>query len=110
MGVITTLESLQEAPVSAVHYSKNICLTDGSTPHYYINKIKEANIQVSLDTNQMDYRNEGHSYKWHANSYEVAFYDKIRALEKGQVSTKRAIEDDNELQRVVFKQFTKKMH
>lgn len=108
MGVITTLQTIIEAPVSAVHYSKNICLTDGSTPHYYINKIKEANITLSLDTNQTDYRNEGHSYKWHANSYEVAFYDKIRDLEKAQVSTKRAVEKDNELQISLFKKLQKR--
>lgn len=51
MGIVTTPESITQAPVSAIHYSKNICLTDGSTPNYYINKIKEANITLSLDTN-----------------------------------------------------------
>jgi hypothetical protein len=108
MGIITTIQSITHAPVSAIHYSKNICLTDGSTPNYYINKIKEANIKLSLDTNQTDYRNEGHSYKWHANSYEVAFYDKIRDLEKAHTSNKRAIENDNELQLSLFKQLQKR--
>ncbi|MDR3550025.1 MAG: hypothetical protein P4L31_01315 [Candidatus Babeliales bacterium] len=98
MGIITTLETISQATVSAVHYSKNICLTDGSTPHSYINKIKEANVSLSLDVNQTDYRNDGHSYKWHANSYEVAFYDKIIDLEKAKTSSKRSIEKDNELQ------------
>ncbi len=75
MGVTTTKEQLAQADVSAIHYAKNIPLTDGSTPYHYINKIKEANIKLSLDVNQTDYRNEGHSFKWHCNSYEVVFYD-----------------------------------
>ncbi len=105
MGVVVTTEVLIHAPVLAIHYSKNIPLTDGSTPYHYINKIKEANVRFSLDTNQTDYRNEGHSYKWHCNSYEVVFYDKIKDLEKAKQSSKRALEKDNELQLHLFKTF-----
>lgn len=108
MGVIIKAEDLADAPVVAIHYSKNIALTDGSTPYHYINKIKEANVRFSLDTNQTDYRNEGHSYKWHCNSYEVVFYDKIKDLEKARQSSKRAIEKDNELQQYLFKTFEKR--
>lgn len=98
MGVITTVEQLAQAPVSAIHYSKNFRLTDGSTPYHYIQKIKAANIPLSVDVNQTDYRNEGHSYRWHCNSYEVVFYDKIKDLEKAKISNKRALEKDNEIQ------------
>lgn len=108
MGVITTQETICQASVSAIHYSKNICLTDGSTPHSYITKIRQANIRLSLDTNQTEYRNEGHSFKWHANYYEVAFYDKIRDLEKAKISDKRAVEKDNELQMSIFHQLQKR--
>jgi hypothetical protein len=108
MGVIVEPSFLAAAPVSAIHYSKNIALTDGSTPYHYIQKIKEANIKLSLDTNQTDYRNEGHSYKWHCNSYEVVFYDKIKDLEKAQQSEKRAIEKDNALQLNLFNQFAQR--
>ncbi len=108
MGVIVDPLALARAPISAIHYSKNIALTDGSTPYHYINKIKEANIKLSLDTNQTDYRNEGHSYKWHCNSYEVAFYDKIKDLEKAKQSDKRAIEKDNALQLNLFSKFARR--
>ena len=108
MGIIVKAEDLADAPVLAIHYSKNIPLTDGSRPYHYINKIKEANVRLSLDTNQTDYRNEGHSYKWHCNSYEVVFYDKIKDLEKARQSSKRAIEKDNELQQHLFKTFEKR--
>ncbi|HCR81341.1 MAG: hypothetical protein UY13_C0002G0121 [Candidatus Pacebacteria bacterium GW2011_GWB1_47_8] len=108
MGVMVWEKFLLNAPVSAIHYSKNIPLTDGSTPHYLISKINEANIKLSLDINQTDYRNDGHSYKWHANSYEVAFYDKIKDLEMAKKSEKRAVERDNALQLSLFDTFEKR--
>ena len=99
MGVLTTAQALAQAPMSKVHYSKNIVLTDGSTPHYYISKIKEANIKFSLDVNQTDYRNDGHSFKWHCNSYEVAFYDKMHDL-PDHIKTKRSQRKKFELLRM----------
>lgn len=89
MGVVTTTQALAQAPVAAIHYSKNIILTDGSTPHFFISKIKEANIKLSLDTNQTHYRNDGHSFRWHCKSYQVVFYDKIRELEKEGLSRQK---------------------
>ncbi len=108
MEVIVDPAKLAAAPVSAIHYSKNIPLTDGSTPYHYIQKIKEANIKLSLDTNQTDYRNEGHSYKWHCNSYEIVFYDKIKDLEKAKNSEKRSIEKDNAIQLKLFPELQKR--
>lgn len=102
MGVMVFRVKLEEAMVSAVHYSKNIPLTDGSTPYQYIKKITEANIKLSLDVNQTDFRNDGHSYKWHCNSYEVTFYDKLKDLRTAKVSEKRAVECDNSIQLSLF--------
>lgn len=98
MGIATDVTTLAQAPVSVIHYAKNIPLTDGSTPYHYISKIKDANIKLSLDINQTDYRNEGYSYKWHCNTYELVFYDKIRDLEKAKQSDKRSMEKDGALQ------------
>lgn len=103
IGVFTSI--LENAPVSTIHYSKNIPLTDGTTPHLLISKIKQANISLALDVNQTDYRNDGHSYKWHSNSYEVAFYDKLKDLEMAVRSEKRAIEKDNAIQLSLFEPF-----
>ncbi len=108
MGVLVFTQLLKHASVSAIHYSKNIPLTDGSTPYSYIKKIKEANISLALDVNQTDYRNEGYSYKWHANSYEVAFYDKLKDLQQAKTSEKRTIEKDDALQLGLFDQLTQK--
>ncbi len=105
MGVIASTDALSHAPVSAIHYSKNIALTDGSIPFSYINKIKEANVRLSVDTNESTYRNDGHGYKWHCNTYEVAFYDKIKDLEKAKYSCKLAIEKDSEVQLSILDAF-----
>jgi hypothetical protein len=98
MGVATNTETLTCAPVSGIHFSKNIPLTDGSIAYHYISKIKEANASLSLDVNQTDYRNTGHSYRWHSNAYELVFYDKIRDLEQAKKSDKRSMEKDNTIQ------------
>lgn len=97
MGIVVTTNTLESATVSNVHYSKNILLTDGSITYSYIKKIKEANVKLSCDVNQTDYRNEGHCYKWHYNSYEVVFYDKIKDLEMSRMSDKRAVEKNTAL-------------
>lgn len=98
MGVEVGNEALIHAPVSAIHYSKNIVLKDGSTPYHFIQKIKESHVPLMLDTNETDYRNEGHCYKWHCNSHEVVFYDKIKELEQAKRGTKRTIEKDGPIQ------------
>lgn len=105
MGIGVFTKVLEKAPVSAIHYSKNIPLSDGMTPHLLIKHIKQANISLALDVNQTDYRNDGHSYKWHSNSYEVAFYDKLKDLEMSVKSEKRTIEKDNDIQLNLFEPF-----
>lgn len=102
MGILVLREMLLKAPVSAVHYSKNIILTDGTTPHYLISKIKEADIRLSMGIDQTSYRDGGYSYKWHTNSFEVAFYDKLKDLEQARVSEKRAVETDYAVQLNLF--------
>lgn len=102
MGIKVSECDLATAPVSGIHYPKNIPLTDGSIPYSYLKEIQKANITQRLDFNQTDFRNEGHSVKFRANSYEVAFYDKLKDLEKAKISEKRAEEKDNAIQFGLF--------
>lgn len=97
MGVRVFKHCLINAPVSLVHYSKNIVLTDYSTPYTYISQLKKANISKRLQINQTDFRN-GHGLKFRANSFEIAFYDKIGDLQEAKTSEKRAEEPQNALQ------------
>ncbi len=104
MGVMIFEHLLISAPVSAIHYSKNIALTDYSTPYTYLERLSKANINQRLDLNQTDFRNEGHSLKYRANSFEVVFYDKLKDLSKAKVSEKRAEEKDNAMQLNLFEE------
>lgn len=108
MGVYLFEKNLVNAPVSAVHYSKNIVLTDYTTPYTYISQLTKLNINKRLDTNRTDFRNEGHSFKFRANSFEIVFYDKIKDLQQAKVSERRAEEKDNALQLELFDILTKK--
>jgi len=107
MGIRIFTSKINNAPVSAIHYSKNIILKDGLTPYILINKIKESNIRLSLDIDRSQFRNDGYSYKFHSNTYEVTFYDKMYDLLKGKVSSKRSIEKDNEIQLNLFEEIKK---
>ena len=108
MGVETTVEALKQAPVTTVHYAKNIVLTGGTTSHYLISKLQKMCMPKNLDTNQTDYRNGGHAFKWHCNSYEIVLYDKMYDLAQAQKSNKRAIEKDNNIQLKLFEKLQKK--
>ena len=55
--------------------------------------------------NQTDYRNDGYSYRWHCNAYELIFYDKIHDLETAYKSSKRALEKDSDLHMHLFEKF-----
>ena len=49
-----------------------------------------------------------HRFKWHCNSYEVIFYDKLKDLEKAKQSDRRAIEKHSLIQLDVFDSLKKK--
>lgn len=61
-----------------------------------------------MDTNRTDFRNEGHSFKYRVNSFEIVFYDKIKDLQQAKISEKRAEEKDNALQLGLFDILTKR--
>jgi len=104
MGVLVSHDNLSRADVSAVHFSKNILLTDFTTPSFILNELSKINLTQKLDINQTDYRNEGHCLKFHSNSFEIVFYDKLKDLNKAKTSEKRAIEKDNFIQFDLFQE------
>jgi hypothetical protein len=102
MGVSVSEPILAHAPISAIHFSKNIPLVDYTTPYTYLERLAKINLNQRLDLNQTDFRNEGHSLKFRANSFEVAFYDKVKDLSKAKTSEKRAEERENAIQMRLF--------
>lgn len=106
MGV--QILSLDDLEVSAVHYSKNIILTDYSTPYEYLQEIKKVDYTKALDMTKTDYSNEGYSFRIRCNSYEIIFYDKLKDLLQAKKSQKKAIEPDSALQLNLFNNTEKK--
>jgi len=94
MGIRTGKEILANAAVSSVHYSKNFVLNDHLRCRHVLDGLNKINSFSRLDATEKDYRNQGHMIKWHANSYEICLYDKIKDLQQARISAKRAVEKD----------------
>ena len=94
MGVRVAEDTLRAAPVSAIHYSKNVAFTDFTTCAMVMGQLGKIDLSQRLDLSHTDYRNEGHSIRYHANTFEVTFYDKMKDLQKARLSEKRAVEKD----------------
>jgi hypothetical protein len=92
MGIYVSRDVLRKARISAIHYSKNIALTDYTTCFMVMSELDLIDLSSRLDLSRTDYRNKGHAVRYHANSFEVTFYDKLKDLEKARYSEKRAIE------------------
>jgi hypothetical protein len=92
MGICVSREVLRKARISAIHYSKNIAFTDYTTCFMVMSELDLIDLSSRLDLSRTDYRNKGHAIRYHANCFEVTFYDKLKDLEKARYSEKRAIE------------------
>lgn len=106
MGIAVRKDILKNASVSVIHYSKNVALMDYSTCSMITGELAKTNLNKRLDLSKTSFRNEGHAICYHANSFEVTFYDKLKDLEQAGISGKRAIEDDNDIQRNLFSKAT----
>lgn len=95
-------ETLENAKVFSIHYSKNFELENISS-NQIINTIEKLDISKRLDIAKTDYKNCGQIVRFHANSYELAFYDKVADLMKSKISDKRAMENENVIQQELLK-------
>jgi hypothetical protein len=102
MGMLIKKDDLVNAKVSAIHYCKNIALTDYTSCSMVINQLAKINLTKRLDLDKTSFRNEGQVIHYHSNSFEIAIYDKIKDLEQANVSEKRSIENDNQIQLNLF--------
>jgi len=91
MGVVVAEQYLREAPVMAVHYSKNIELQNGYTSQYVINELGKINLNKHFDLTRARYMNDGQSLYAYAQSHSLVIYDKIADLNRGK---KRSIDKE----------------
>lgn len=95
MGIEISYDALIKAKISAIHYSKNILLKRDLPCNRLIQFLERADMTTRLDLSQTDFRNAGQMVKYHANDYEIAFYDKMRDLEQvRKYGARRGVETD----------------
>ncbi len=110
MGVILRIKDLSDAKIIKIHYSKNIVLPKYIIPSMVIGEIKKVDFNLHNELTERDYRNAGHSIRFHTNNYELIIYDKKKDLQKSMHSDKRSIEKGNSIQLNLFDQIKKKKH
>jgi len=91
MGVRVSEGHLRQAQVSAVHYSKNIQLTDHCTSSFALEKISKINLTKKLDMTKIKFDNDGKSLQFYSKSHALVIYDKISDLNKSKA---RAVDKD----------------
>ncbi len=91
MGIAVQEKYLINAPVSAVHYSKNIQLTDGFTSQYVLSELSKIDMRKSFDFSKTRFMNDGQSIYAYTISHSFVVYDKVADLKKDD---KRAIDKD----------------
>jgi len=92
MDIKVSRDVLRKAPVSAIHYSKNIAFRNYTTCSMVMSELDRIDLTRRLDLSHTDYRNGGQAIRYHANSFEVTFYDKLKDLEKARYTEKRGME------------------
>ena len=97
MGVVISVEDLQNAPVTVFHPSKNIVLSDGYTSSLILKELSKINLNQKFDLSKTSFRNDGQSLQGYTIAHSVVFYDKIADLAQ---SKKRAIDKDQTTQQL----------
>lgn len=109
MGVLIKPSVIRKANVTAIHYAKNIPLTDYTIPFDYIHKLGQIDQSLWLDTAKVIYKNGGNSFKLHANTWELTIYDKRKDLQAAKRSERKADSKDNKLQLNIFEAVNEKL-
>lgn len=88
---------LARADIAAWHPSKNIVFLDYTSCQTILNTMGKLDVSKTYDLQKTDFR-DGHVVHIHANSLDIAFYDKMADLLKAKKSGKRAFENDSAAQ------------
>ena len=105
MSIRCDSDALTNAKVTYIEYSKNVVLEKYISCTMVMQELRKIDLGKRLDLRELAYVNGGEGVKWHNNSRELMFYDKIKDLLKAKVSEKRAVEDDNSIQFPLLKKF-----
>lgn len=92
MGVIIPRERLKNANAQDVHYGKNIVFIDYTAISSVLRHIGKVKFTKRFKLNTSRYENGGEAVRFHTNSYQILFYDKLAELRNNQ---KIAIEKED---------------
>ena len=92
MGVEVEEEAIWRANVSKLHVGINVQLDSGMTCPDAMRELGRTLKNANWDRSRTDYLNEGMAVKYHTNSREVTFYDKLADVARAKRSPKRAID------------------
>lgn len=86
-------ERLMNSKVVAIHFSKNVLLSEGLNCSMVINQLRKAvDTNLKQDIKQVQFKNGGQILHIHTKDSEFAIYDKVRELEQGKISEDRSID------------------
>lgn len=89
MGVEISTGTLEDAPVSTIHFSKNVLLSGSYTALFVIKVLEKMAVTSKLKIKHRDYDIDGHATYFDCGQYQIVTYDKIRDA----LQTKRHSED-----------------
>jgi hypothetical protein len=98
MYISVTPEQLRKTEVSKIDYSKNIIFTDHTTSSMILNELNKIDLTARLDQTTKDFKNKGQKLVYHANSYEICFYDKRKELEQYKKYGSKRTDEDGTIQ------------
>ncbi len=103
MGVVVkNRDSIRNALVSTVHYSKNITLTDYSTAYEVLSDIEKCNYTTRKQLDRQKYRGGGEAVHFYSRRWGLCVYDKLNEHKRFKVSERGLLEKDNYCQLSLF--------
>lgn len=85
---------IADSNIGRIDYSKNIVFDDYTPVSTIVNSMRSADISRTYDVQKTDFKNGGHIWHIHTNSFDAAMYDKVADLKQEKVSPKRSHEQD----------------
>ena len=86
-------ERLINAKVVAIHFSKNILLSEGLNCPMVLNQLKKAlDTNLKQDFAENQFKNGGQILHLHTKDSEFAIYDKVRELQQAKTSKEKSVD------------------
>jgi len=100
--IVTSNDTIKNAMVSTIHYSKNIPLTDYDTAYEVISDLEKCNFTTNKKADRQVYRGGGEAIHYYSSKWALCIYDKQKEYDQSKVSEKGLLEKDNYCQLSLF--------